>query len=109
MSLPTSTSTSAIAFIISRIDPAAPKDHEERLHARIGTQDHAEFRALVATVRGNPAQLAIDNGRPADLSTAQRRLVDIKINVALEALNELCPLQPGEQAIAASVGGLLTE
>ncbi len=108
MTLQIATSTRALAFIISRIEPTAPGDIEGRLLTQLGTHDDAHFRAAVETVRAHPTKLPMDTSRPADLTAAQRRLVDTKIECAVEALNAACPLHPGEQETASPQGGLLS-
>jgi hypothetical protein len=107
MSLQTATSTRAIAIIISRIEPTAPQEVEARLLTQLGTQDDGHFRSVVETARAHPATLPIDSGRPADLTVAQSRLVETRIECAARALNAACPLQAGEHESAPHRGGLL--
>ena len=108
MSLQTARSTHAIVFIISRIEPTAPGNLEDRLLTQLGVHDDKQFRSVVETVRAHPTKLPIDTSRPGDLTAAQRRLVDIKIDCGVRELNATCPLQPGEQETASPQGGLLS-
>jgi len=104
----TATLTNPIVFVVSRIEPTAPPDLEDHLLAAIGVGNHEAFRSTLKSIRQHPTDLAIDSSRPADLTDAQRRLADIKIACALAALNQTCPLRPGEHETASPPGGLLS-
>jgi hypothetical protein len=103
-----SRSTGAVVFIISRIEPTAPENLEDRLMAQLGVAGDERFRTAVRTVRANSTKFPVDNSRPADMTAAQRRVIDAKIDCAMSALNATCPLQPGEKETAASEGGLMS-